>query len=203
MLLDYSFRKSHTTTDTRNDDAGFGYSNGHTDDDITFIENLKHCLHQILLPNEGISRSINDDHDSVSEIRNKLLRGFTLGLSLRWFSRILSTALSLLVEDLVQVCHNGNNEKLADIYFDEKYLLESIVLMGGTNEQRLGQDTFDTKNCRRIDNSDEHKKFGPFDGEGHRISKVGHDNHRIQTLLDLSGKNLREYLDPVRFACVA
>ena len=104
-------------------------------------------------------RSIHRTNDPIADIRNKFIQSFTLGFSFRWFSRILSTALSLFIEDLF-LSHSqlsGKKEEIIDIYFNGKYLLDSMVLMGGTNDEffkRSGQKTFDTtNNHQRIDSN--------------------------------------------------
>ena len=133
------------------------------------LVSLRKQMENILLPNV----LVDTEHDTLNSderqrIRDKMLivrdiveRKFALGLGLRWFSRVVSIALSLYVEDLIE------NQKCCQILntFNIEYILNGLEAMGGT---------------------DAHSKIKNSSDDVNEMNLMK-GNSRMSWLLDLSG----------------
>jgi len=187
--------------------------------DIDFIEKLKSQLRLILLPSKLDEYSVSEQERKVKvqalEVYYMFNRSYSLGFDNRWFMRVISMALSLFVEDLyrfyftstkfVKPKRNGHKSDSTGKYvpkiinFEPKYLLEALMVMGGTKLPRVNflggkysdvSQKFDETSLSLDTNLMSHENgsfyYGPFNGGGQQTSIIGWDSARLRTLTDLS-----------------
>ena len=179
----------------------------------SLIHELKQTINNILLPNQVLhyANTRNNDMDMDSDerqrkydkmiiVRDIMKRNFVLGFDIRWFCRVLSIALSLYVDDLLQhqykhenqndidaddVNHNRstsrNNITIFTIpMFNAEYLIDGLQMMGGTNiNSKI------TNNLSLVSTNTHY----PYDDDDNEKDDMT-ENPRINWLLDLTGPQI-------------
>ena len=198
----------------------------------TFIGDLKSQLRQILLPTDNSLGPLRDNccldegpmqnqTPQTLEVRRMFERSYDLGRDTRWFCRVISLSLSLLVEDLQtqllrtrksveqtskeEIYDRAGNINTPNTIFDPNYLLEGLIVMGGTTDIKVDRlrtvqenldshslGFFSTSNNTATSTSvaNNNAMYGPFNCDGKHVSPVGWNSIRLQALLDLPGSQV-------------